>query len=84
MAARASAALVMPQILTRTMTTTRPRRSDEKSGKGRAGIGRKHEMRADEEGIEARGTKLHEVVVGAQAGFADGDAAVGNAADQFE
>src|SRR5216684_8215512 len=41
-------------------------------------------MRTNEKGIEARSTKFHEIVVAAQAGFADGDAAIGNAADQFK
>ena len=41
-------------------------------------------MRADEESIETGGAKLNEIVVGAQAGLADGDAFVGNAADQCE
>lgn len=41
-------------------------------------------MRADEEGVKTGSAQFHEIVVGAQAGFADGNAIVGNAADQFE
>ncbi len=41
-------------------------------------------MRADQESVKTGGAELHEIVVGAQTGFADGDAVVGNAADQFE
>ena len=60
------------------------RGGNEEGGKRRCGIGREHEMRADEESVEACGAKLHEIVMGAQAGFADRDAVVWNAADQFE
>src|SRR5256885_2084935 len=86
MAARASAALVMPQILTRIMAVylqCSQRRTAERGKRG-GGIRRKHEMSADEEGVEPGGLKLHEIVVRAQAGFADGDAIVGDPADQFE
>ena len=41
-------------------------------------------MRADEKGVETGGAKFDEIVVRAQAGFADGDAMVRDAADQFE
>src|SRR6266446_6090916 len=68
MAARASAALVMPQILTRIMATY--------------GVPGGEMRRA--ESIEACGAKLHEIVMGAQAGFADRDAVVRNATDLFE
>src|SRR6266850_156825 len=75
MAARASAALVMPQILTRIMAIylQRSQRRTEERGKRGDGIRRKHEMRANEESVKTGGAKLHEIVVGAQAGFADGD-----------
>ncbi len=41
-------------------------------------------MSADEEGVETGGAKLDEIVVRAQAGFADGDAMMRDAVDQFE
>src|ERR1700687_2459393 len=60
------------------------RRNTEKSGEGGGRIPRKHEMLADEEGIEAGGAQFDEIIVGAQSGFADGNAILGDAADQFE
>src|SRR5207245_4710635 len=56
-----------------------PRRSEER-GKGRGGIRSEHEVRADEESVKTGGAKFHEIVMGAQAGFADGDAVIGSAA----
>ncbi len=50
---------------------------------GGCGIRREHEVLADEEGIEAGDAEPLQVVVGAQAGLADGDAIVRNVLDQF-
>src|ERR1700682_1470252 len=41
-------------------------------------------MSADEEGVETGGAQLDEIVVGAEARFADREAMVRDAADQFE
>jgi len=77
--------LVTPQIFTR--TTTRlllPGRYaeelDERSGR----IGSEHQVLANEKRVEAGFTKFLQIVVGAEAGFADGDAIVRDAFDQFE
>src|SRR5260370_36132870 len=53
-------------------------------GKGGGRIGSEHKMRANEESVKTGGAKLDEIGVRAQAGFADGDALVGNAPDQFK
>src|SRR5579859_265791 len=62
----------------------RERGAAEESSKGDRGIGRKHETLADEKGVEASVAESGKIVVGAQPGFADGDAGVGNALDEFE
>src|SRR5260370_17494074 len=41
-------------------------------------------MRANEESVKTGGAELDEIGVRAQAGFADGDALVGNTPDQFK
>jgi len=53
----------------------------QKSSESGRGIGREHETFADQESIEAGFLKFGEIVVRAEAGFADGDAGVGNALD---
>jgi len=50
----------------------------------RAARGRgEHEVLANEEGVEADGAELPQVLVGAQAGFADGEAIVRDVLDQI-
>src|SRR6476646_3342330 len=84
-AALASGQLVMPQILTRIMARLdRQRGPAEECSQGRRGIWREHETLADEKRVEAGVAESGEVVVGSQAGFAHGDAGVGNALDEFE
>ena len=41
-------------------------------------------MGANEKSVETGGVQLHQIIVGAQAGFADGNAIIRDAADQFE
>src|SRR5271166_5319346 len=48
------------------------------------GIGSKHEMLADEKGVEARSAKLLKIGVGAKTGFGYREAVVGNVLDQLE
>src|SRR5580692_2401432 len=84
-AALASGQLVMPQILTRIMASLiRKRRAAEKSSEGRRWIGREHETLADQKGVEAGGPESQEIVVRAESGFADYDASIGDALDEFE
>ena len=56
----------------------------EEGGERGGGVGREHEAGADEEGVVACVAKLEQFGVGADAGFADGDAVVGNFVDEFE
>src|ERR1700693_1965000 len=42
-----------------------------------------HEMLADEERVKSRSPKARQIFVGAQAGFADGDAFIGDGRNQF-
>src|SRR5207249_8141102 len=60
------------------------RSAGEKCSERGGGVGRKHQMRANEKGVETGGAKFDEILVRAQAGFADGDAMVRDAIDQFE
>src|ERR1700723_2119202 len=84
-AALASGQLVMPQILTRIMSClNRPRGPSEKSSECGRGIGRKHQAFADEKSVEAGIAEFGKIVVSAEARFADGDASLGDAIDQFE
>src|SRR5260370_14114540 len=57
---------------------------NKQGGKGGGRMGGEHKMRANEESVKTGGAELDEIGVRAQAGFADGDAFVGNAPDQFE
>jgi len=50
---------------------------------GGGGVGGEHEVLANEEGVEADGAELPQVLVGAQAGFADGEAIVRDVLDQI-
>src|SRR5258708_14831134 len=52
---------------------------DERGGR----IGSEHQVLADEKCVEAGFVEFLQVVVGAEAGFADGDAIVRDAFDQF-
>src|SRR6476646_1435446 len=84
-AALASGQFVMPQILTRIMVgLDRQRGPAEEYSQGRRGIWREHETLADKKCVEAGVAESGEVVVGPQAGFAHGDAGVGNALDELE
>src|SRR6266849_6567862 len=56
----------------------------EELGEGGGGVGGLHEVFADEEGIEACGAEFDEVGAGAEAGFTDRDAFIGNVSDEFE
>src|SRR5260370_16387636 len=57
---------------------------NKRRGKGGGRIGGEHKMRANEESVKTGGAELDEIGVRAQAGFADGDALVGNTPDQFK
>src|SRR5271163_1702667 len=84
-AALASGQLVMPQILTRIMAwLNRQRRTTKKGSQGGCGIRREHETLADEKSVETGASKFCKIVVSAQAGFADGNACIGDAFDQLE
>src|SRR5258708_19025667 len=75
----------MPQIFTR--TTTRlllPGRAAEELDERGGRIGSEHQVLADEKRVEAGFAEFLQVVVGAEAGFADGDAIVRDAFNQFE
>src|ERR1700688_2006819 len=60
------------------------RRRAEKIGERGRGIAREHEMFPDEESVEAGGAQAQQIVVRAQAGFANRDTMFGDAADQLE
>src|SRR5437899_2065600 len=83
-AASASAALVIPQILTRIMVLRGGRRGAEQIRECRAGIGSQHQPRANQKGVEAGLTQLRELRVAADAGLADRDALVWNARNQLK
>ncbi len=59
-------------------------RYSKQSGESQSGFWSKHELLADEEGIEAGGAKFLQFIVGAEAGFAYGDATFWNALYQIE
>ena len=52
------------------------------SKRAAAGSGAEHEVFADEEGIEAGGAEFLQIVVGAQSGFADSEAVIGDVVDK--
>src|SRR5579872_4786767 len=84
-AALASGQLVMPHILTRIMSRlNRQRRAPEKSSKRRARIRREHQTFADEKRVEPGLAKFREIVMSAEARFADGHAGVRDTLDKFE
>jgi hypothetical protein len=74
----------MPQIFMRTMGHPKDRKNrflaslamtwlgrySKQSGESQSGFWSKHELLADEEGIEAGGAKFLQFIVGAEAGFA--------------
>ena len=62
----------------------RKRGGAEKSSEGGRWVGREHETLADEESVEAGVAEFGEVVVSAEAGFADRDAGLWDALDEFE
>src|SRR5208282_1374828 len=78
----------MPQILTRTIRNSVREVSlslrwiKEILERG-GGIGGEHQIFANEKGVKAGGAQLLQIVVGPQAGFADGKAIFGNMLDQF-
>src|SRR5258708_34182558 len=75
----------MTRIFTR--TTTRlllPGRGAEELDERGGRIGSEHQVLADEKRVEAGFVEFLQAVVGAEAGFADGDAIVRDAFDQFE
>ena len=59
-------------------------RYSKQSGESQSGFWSKHELLADEEGIEAGCAKFRQVVVGAKAGFADSDATFWNVLNQIK
>src|SRR5258708_4430698 len=75
----------MPEMCTRTATRLLlPGRGAEELDERGSRIGSEHQVLTDEKRIETGFLELLQVVVGAEAGFADGDAIFWDASDQFE
>ena len=82
---RASAARVMPQIFTKTRAAIRPPCSSRAGARpGRAGVGRAHEVLADEERVEAGAAQAPHVVAGGDAALRHRDHVVGDGGREAE